>query len=48
MSMITTHPYSETIIARIKRDPKFARLLYASTVRVNLRALIPQQKPQRS
>src|SRR6202161_1288422 len=30
--MITTRPYSDTIIARIKREPKFARLLYASAI----------------
>ena len=30
--MITTRPYSDTIIAQIKREPKFARLLYASAI----------------
>jgi DNA-binding phage protein len=30
--MITTRPHSETIIARIKREPKFARALYAEAV----------------
>jgi DNA-binding phage protein len=30
--MITTRPHSETIIARIKRQPEFARLLYASAI----------------
>ena len=30
--MITTRPYSDTIIARIKREPKFARALYAEAV----------------
>jgi DNA-binding phage protein len=30
--MITTRPYSDTIIARIKREPGFARLLYASAI----------------
>jgi DNA-binding phage protein len=30
--MISTRRYSETIIARIKREPKFARLLYASAI----------------
>lgn len=30
--MITTRNYRETIIARIKREPKFARLLYASAI----------------
>ena len=30
--MITTQPHSETIIARIKREPKFARALYAEAV----------------
>jgi DNA-binding phage protein len=30
--MIATRPYSDTIIARIKREPKFARLLYASAI----------------
>src|SRR5947208_874329 len=30
--MITTRPYSETITARIKREPKFARLLYADAI----------------
>ena len=32
MKLITTRPYSDTIIARIKREPKFARLLYASAI----------------
>jgi DNA-binding phage protein len=32
IKMITTRPYSDTIIARIKREPKFARLLYASAI----------------
>jgi len=30
--MISTRDYRETIIARIKRDPKFARGLYAEAV----------------
>jgi DNA-binding phage protein len=30
--MITTQPHSETTIARIKREPKFARALYAEAV----------------
>jgi DNA-binding phage protein len=30
--MITTRDYRETIIARIKREPKFARGLYAEAV----------------
>lgn len=30
--MITTRPHSETIIARIKREPKFAQALYAEAV----------------
>ena len=30
--MITTRPHSETIIARIKREPKFARALYAEAI----------------
>ena len=30
--MITTRPHSETINARIKREPKFARALYAEAV----------------
>lgn len=30
--MITTRDYRETIIARIKRDPKFARGLYAEAI----------------
>ncbi|MDE3068441.1 MAG: transcriptional regulator [Verrucomicrobiota bacterium] len=30
--MITTRPHSETIIARIRREPKFARALYAEAV----------------
>ncbi len=30
--MITTQPHGETIIARIKREPKFARALYAEAV----------------
>jgi DNA-binding phage protein len=30
--MITTRSHSETIIARIKREPKFARALYAEAV----------------
>jgi DNA-binding phage protein len=30
--MITTRPHSETIIARAKREPKFARALYAEAV----------------
>ena len=30
--MITTQPHSETIIARIKREPKFARALYAEAI----------------
>jgi len=30
--MITTRPHSETTIARIKREPKFARALYAEAV----------------
>jgi DNA-binding phage protein len=31
-TIITTRDYRETIIARIKREPKFARLLYASAI----------------
>jgi DNA-binding phage protein len=34
--MITTRPYSETIIARIKRDREFARLFYAGAVEMLL------------
>jgi DNA-binding phage protein len=30
--MIATRPYSDTIIARIKREPRFERLLYASAI----------------
>jgi DNA-binding phage protein len=30
--MITTRPHSETVIARIKREPEFARLLYADAI----------------
>ena len=30
--MITTRPHSETVIARIKREPKFARALYAEAI----------------
>src|SRR5712664_1560452 len=30
--MITTRPHSETIISRIKRDPEFARALYAEAI----------------
>ena len=30
--MITTRPHSETILARIKREPKFARALYAEAI----------------
>lgn len=30
--MITTRPYHETIVARIKRDREFARLFYAGAV----------------
>src|SRR2546427_9325883 len=30
--MITTRPHSETITARIKREPKLARLLYADAI----------------
>jgi DNA-binding phage protein len=30
--MITTRDYRETIIARIKREPKFARGLYAEAI----------------
>ena len=30
--MITTRPYSETVIARIKRDRGYARLLYADAI----------------
>jgi len=30
--MITTRPHSETTIARIKREPKFAQALYAEAV----------------
>jgi DNA-binding phage protein len=30
--MITTRPHRETTIARLKRDPKFARALYAEAV----------------
>ena len=29
---ITTRPYSDTVIARIKREPEFARALYASAI----------------
>lgn len=34
--MITTRPYSDTIIARIKRDREFARLFYAGAVEMLL------------
>lgn len=34
--MTTTRSYSETIIARIKRDPEFARLFYAGAVEMLL------------
>src|SRR5437016_520764 len=34
--MITTRPYSEIIIARIKRDPGFARLFYAGAIEMLL------------
>ena len=34
--MITTRPYSDTIIARIKRDRQFARLFYAGAVEMLL------------
>ena len=34
--MITTRPYSETVIARIKRDREFARLFYAGAVEMLL------------
>jgi hypothetical protein len=30
--MITTRDYRETIMARIKREPKFARGLYAEAI----------------
>ncbi len=30
--MITTRPHSETIIARIKGEPKFAQALYAEAI----------------
>jgi DNA-binding phage protein len=30
--MITTRDHSETVIARIKREPEFARLLYAEAI----------------
>ena len=30
--MITTRPHSETVIARIKREPEFARALYAEAI----------------
>jgi DNA-binding phage protein len=30
--MITTRDYSETVIARIKREPEFARRLYAEAI----------------
>ena len=30
--MITTRPHSETIIARIKREPKFAQALYVEAL----------------
>ena len=30
--MITTRPHSETIAARIKREPAFARALYAEAI----------------
>jgi hypothetical protein len=34
--VITTRDYRETIIARIKREPKFARLLCAGAVEMML------------
>src|SRR5580658_8462204 len=34
--MITTRDYRETVIARIKRDRKFARLFYAGAVEMLL------------
>ncbi len=34
--MITTRSYSETIVARIKRDREFARLFYAGAVEMLL------------
>ncbi|MGH7978466.1 MAG: DNA-binding protein, partial [Limisphaerales bacterium] len=34
--MITTRPYSETVIARIKRDRGFARLFFAGAVEMIL------------
>jgi DNA-binding phage protein len=34
--MITTRLHSETVIARIKRDPEFARLFYAGAVEMLL------------
>ena len=30
--MITTRDYSETIVARIKREPEFARMLYVEAI----------------
>ena len=34
--MITTRPYDETIVARVKRDREFARLFYAGAVEMIL------------
>lgn len=34
--MIRTRDYSETVMARIKRDPEFARLFYAGAVEMLL------------
>ncbi len=36
LQVITTRPYSETIIARIKRDREFARLFYAGAIEMLL------------
>lgn len=30
--MITTRPYHDTIVARIKREPEFARLVYVDAI----------------
>lgn len=30
--MLTTRPHSKTIVARIKREPKFAQALYAESI----------------
>src|SRR5260370_30418074 len=34
--MALTRDYKETVLARIKRDPKFARLFYAGTIEMLL------------